>query len=72
MWNRKNIYNKRFKITIISIALSAAFGIVGICLKLEHIGAIALGGVEAIAISFIAGDSYRTTVHKENDSELEN
>lgn len=69
--NKHHIYNKRFKITILSISLCAAFGLVGIFVGFETVGTIALGGVEAIAIAFIAGDSYRVSAQNKNNNETE-
>lgn len=69
MWNNPKIYHKRFKIAILTILLCSTFGILGIIFQLEHISTIALGGIQAIALAFIAGDSYRDSYKDSNLNE---
>ena len=67
MRKRSTIEGKRFKITILAIIISACFGITAMIFSLPvAIITVALGGVQGVAIAFVAGDSYRQSEYDYN------
>jgi hypothetical protein len=65
---RSNVKDKRFKIAVLAILISTCFGMTAMIYSLPvAIITVALGGIQGVAIAFVAGDSYRESIY--NDTE---